>query len=87
MFHTVVLFQVIYVDYGTTMKLQRTELRFIHRDFCTLPSQAIRASMCSIQPAQGKIFTKEANVALLNLVANKALIGLVQNLKVEVRHF
>ena len=68
--------------------MDRKGLRFIHRDFGNLPSQAIRASMCGIQPPEGKErFSKEANISLLQLVANKYLIGLVQNVDFKVNAF
>lgn len=66
----------------------RNELRFLHKDFNVLPAQAIQASLSGIQPPNGRqSFTMEANKALLGLVADKHLIGLVQRIEPEVNEF
>lgn len=76
--------EVFYVDYGTVAQVPLHELRYIHRDFCNLPAQAIRASMSGIKPSHGRQrFTREANQELLRLVIDKALIGLIQRVEPE----
>ncbi|XP_034233801.1 tudor domain-containing protein 5 isoform X2 [Thrips palmi] len=76
--------QVFYVDYGTVASVSKKELRFLHSDFSVLPVQAIQASLSGIQPVNGRqTFTMEANRALLDLVADKHLIGLVQKIELQ----
>jgi hypothetical protein len=45
--------KVLFVDYGTTSRVKKCDLRFMHLDFAAFPIQAIKASLVNFVPAGG----------------------------------
>ncbi|KAL3872243.1 hypothetical protein ACJMK2_040179 [Sinanodonta woodiana] len=68
--------EVYYVDYGNTCSVHRDSLRFMKLEFLKLPTQAIQARLCNVQPARGRrSWCRRARDRLLNIVVNKPLIA------------
>ena len=64
------------VDYGTSTKIEKSRLRFLHKDFASIPIQAFMARLANIQPPKGTIkWSQEANTRFLDLVYDKDLIA------------
>jgi len=75
----------MFVDYGTTFRLQKSELRFMHMDFAQFPIQAIKASLVNLVPVGGGIkWPHAACVAFLQLVEDRNLIAIVSTVDHEV---
>jgi len=75
----------MFFDYGTTCRIPKSELRFMHSDFTQFPMQAIRASLANLVPAGGGIkWPREAGVCFLELVEDKNLIAIVSTVDHEV---
>jgi hypothetical protein len=75
----------MFFDYGTTCRIPKSELRFMHSDFAQFPMQAIRASLANLVPAGGGIkWPREAGVCFLELVEDKNLIAIVSTVDHEV---
>jgi len=75
----------MFVDYGTTCRLQKSELRFMHTNFAQFPIQAIKASLANLVPVGGgKNWPHETGVCFLGLVKNKHLIAIVSTVDHEV---
>jgi hypothetical protein len=81
----VFLLQVLFVDYGTTSRMKKTDLRFMHQDFGEFPIQAIKASLVNIMPAGGaKKWPREVSVRFLELVSEKNLVAVISSVDHEV---
>jgi hypothetical protein len=83
------LLQVMFVDYGTSSRMQKSELRFMHSDFAQFPIQGINASLTNLVPVGGGTkWPHEAVVCFLDLVEEKHLIAIVSAVDHEVtKHF
>jgi hypothetical protein len=79
----------MFVDYGTSCRVQKSELRFMHSDFAQFPIQAIKASLVNLVPVGGGTkWPHEAGVCFLDLVEDKNLIAIVSKVDHEVtKHF
>ncbi|XP_069677242.1 uncharacterized protein [Periplaneta americana] len=81
---------VLFVDYGTTSRVKKKDLRFMHQDFGAFPMQAIQASLANLIPAgDGKKWPCAVNKRFLEMVSEKTLIAVVSSVdheahKVEV---
>jgi len=76
----------MFVDYGTSCRLLKSELRFMHVDFAQLPTQAIKASLANLVPVGGGIkWPRKAGVCFLELVEDKHLIAIVSTVDHEVK--
>ena len=75
----------MFVDYGTTCRMTKSDLRFMHVDFAQFPIQAIKASLANLAPVGGGIkWPHEAGVCFLGLVEDKDLIAIVSAVDHEV---
>ncbi|CAG0904532.1 unnamed protein product [Darwinula stevensoni] len=72
---------VLFVDYGATVKINRTDLRWLLRRFMKIPAQAFRARLAHICPPDGASkWPKESSERFLTLVKGKVLCAqLVKN--------
>jgi hypothetical protein len=77
--------QVLFVDYGTSSRVKKNELLFMHQDFTVFPIQAIKASLVNLIPAGGrKRWSRETSIRFLELVRDKNLIAIVSSVDREV---
>jgi hypothetical protein len=77
--------QVLFVDYGTTSKVKKSDLRFMHRDFAELPIQAIKASLANLMPVGGaEKWPRETSNRFLELVSDKSLVAALSSVDHEV---
>ena len=75
----------MFVDYGTTCRLQKSELGFMHMDFVQFPIQAMKASLANLLPVTGGTkWPREAGVCFLQLVEDKELTAIVSTVDHEV---
>ena len=75
----------MFVDYGTSRKVQRSELCFMHMDFAQFPIQAIKASLANLVPVRGTTKWPHAAVrCFFALVKNRGLIAIVSTVDHEV---
>ena len=76
------------MDYGTKSKVKKTELRFMHQDFAKLPTQAIKASLTNLKPANGAAkWPITVSQRFLQLVSDKNLVAIVSNVNHQVGVF
>jgi hypothetical protein len=79
------LLQVLFVDYGTSGKVERSKLLFMHLDFTKFPIQGINASLANVIPADGaKRWLRKVSSRFLELVSDKDLIAVVCSVDHEV---
>ncbi|ELU03562.1 hypothetical protein CAPTEDRAFT_218952 [Capitella teleta] len=71
--------KAFFVDYGGFYNVNRAKLRLLRTRFMKLPSQAIRAKLACIEPLSGSNWSAAANKVLLQLVSNKPLKAMVDN--------
>ena len=75
----------MFVDNGTTCRVQKSDLRFMHKDFAQLPMQAIEASLTNLVPVGGGTeWPCETGICFLELVENKELVAIVSAVDHEV---
>ncbi|XP_031332897.1 uncharacterized protein LOC116163188 isoform X2 [Photinus pyralis] len=68
--------KVYYLDYGTVGAVDSNSLKFLHRKFCNLPQQAVRARLCGIRPPIEKShWPLETSNRLLELVRMKPCVA------------
>jgi hypothetical protein len=78
----------MFVDYGTSCRMQKSELRFMHTDFAQFPIQAIKGSLANLVPVGGGTkWPREAGVCFLELVEDKDLIAIVSTVDHEVTKY
>ncbi|RZF39978.1 hypothetical protein LSTR_LSTR002381 [Laodelphax striatellus] len=71
---------VEYIDYGTTLVVNRSILRFLHKDFSKLPRQAIKGRLLSVYPPVGcKDWPYASNQYLQMLTSSRRLMLEVVN--------
>lgn len=81
----VLLLQVLFIDYGTTGRVKKSDLRFMHRDFAEFPIQAIKASLVNLVPAGGEEkWPRKVNKRFLELVSDKNLVAVISSVDHEV---
>ncbi|XP_069704437.1 tudor domain-containing protein 5-like isoform X4 [Periplaneta americana] len=77
---------VLFVDYGTTSRVKKKDLRFMHQDFGAFPMQAIQASLANLIPAgDGKKWPCAVNKRFLEMVSEKTLIAVVSSVDHETK--
>ncbi|XP_033607617.1 tudor domain-containing protein 5 isoform X4 [Cryptotermes secundus] len=82
-FHDV---QVLFVDYGTTGRVKKSDLRFMHRDFAEFPIQAIKASLVNLVPTGGaEKWPRKVSKRFLELVSDKNLVAVISSVDHEAR--
>jgi hypothetical protein len=75
----------MFIDYGTSCRLQKSALCFMHMHFAQLPIQAIKASLTNLVPEGGATkWPRESGVCFLELVEDKGLIAIVSAVDHEV---
>jgi hypothetical protein len=78
----------MYVDYGTTCRVQKSKLLFLHLDFSQFPIQAIKASLANVVPVGGgKTWPREAVDCLYKLAMRNPLIAIISAVDHEVRKY
>ena len=78
----------MFVDNGTTCRVQKSGLRFMHKDFAQLPMQAIEASLTNLVPVGGGTeWPRETSNCFLELVKNKELVAIVSAVDREVTKY
>ncbi|KAK4881755.1 hypothetical protein RN001_005074 [Aquatica leii] len=76
--------KVYYIDYGTVSAVDASTLKFLHKKFCHLPQQAIRARLASIYPPTEKTqWSCEASSRFLQLVLMKTLVAQIHRIDTE----
>ncbi|XP_069690144.1 tudor domain-containing protein 5-like isoform X4 [Periplaneta americana] len=84
--HNLIEVQVLFVDYGTTSRVKKKDLRFMHQDFGAFPMQAIQASLANLIPAgDGKKWPRAVNKRFLEMVSEKTLIAVVSSVDHETK--
>ncbi|XP_023218484.1 tudor domain-containing protein 5-like [Centruroides sculpturatus] len=77
--------EVFYVDYGTRCNVWKHFLRFLQRDFLSLPIQAIKARLSNLKPFNGIQWCKKVKHRLQELCINKSLTALITNTQIKGR--
>ncbi|KAK5650357.1 hypothetical protein RI129_001386 [Pyrocoelia pectoralis] len=76
--------KVYYIDYGTVGAVASDSLKFLHKKFCGLPQQAVRARLCGICPPTEKTqWSMEASSRFLELVHMRTLVAHVYHIDFE----
>lgn len=84
-YHHFLLLQVLFVDYGTTGRVKKSDLRFMHRDFAEFPIQAIKASLVNLVPTGGaEKWPRKVSKRFLELVSDKNLVAVISSVDHEV---
>jgi hypothetical protein len=79
------LLQVFFVDYGTSFRIARRALCFLHVKFSQLPTQAFKASLVHLVPVGGREkWPRETVGRFRKLVKNKMLTATVSTVDHEV---
>ncbi|XP_067136482.1 tudor domain-containing protein 5-like [Centruroides vittatus] len=77
--------EVFYVDYGTRCKILKHFLRFLRRDFLSLPVQAIKARLSNLKPFNRIQWCEKVKHRLQELCINKSLTALITNTQLKDR--
>ncbi|CAH0390662.1 unnamed protein product [Bemisia tabaci] len=72
---------VYYMDYGTSKKIAKTDLRFLHKDFEEMCAQAIRGRLFNLKPASGKTWEVDANHLFFDLTDDVPLMAEIKEIK------
>lgn len=75
--------QVFFVDYGTVDEVDTQNIRFLKKDFVTLPAQAYRGVIDGIKPIQG-IWMRDDTIYLQQQVLDRPLCGSVTHVNAQV---
>jgi hypothetical protein len=81
------LLQVLFVDYGTSGRVKKSKLRFMHLKFTTFPVQAIKASLANLKPSDGAVtWPCKVTERFFELVSDKNLVAVVSSVDHEVTY-
>lgn len=69
------------MDYGTSKKIAKTDLRFLHKDFEEMCAQAIRGRLFNLKPASGKTWEVDANHLFFDLTDDVPLMAEIKEIK------
>lgn len=73
------------IDYGTLTKIEKKRLRFLNKDFATLPCQAFMARLANTEPKKGLTkWPQEASKRFVDLIFSKDLVAGVVEMDYKV---
>lgn len=75
--------KVYCIDYGTILLVPLSDLKFLLKEFCAVPSQAYRGCLAHIQPI-GLRWDHEASLYFLSLLPDALLKAKVEDIDYEV---
>ena len=70
LFILTLVFQIFYIDYGTSDEVLTEKLRYLHKDFATYPPFCMQAKLWGIQPKNDGNYGPDVNKEFLRLFGN-----------------